>query len=298
MILNYEFHLPVLLPQVIDGLKIKAGNKYIDATLGGGGYTEEILRRGGMVLGIDCDRDALEYVKGKWKIGKEVFLEHGNFADLKKIAEKYGFNDVAGIIFDLGMSTYQLEKAGKGFTFQRDEPLDMRMDETLVLTAADVINTYSVERLYEIFSRFAEELNSRPIAEAIFRARTINGSIRTTGQLVEIISKVVGNDKYRLRIIARIFQALRIVVNEEITKLREGLLQACDLLKVGGRLTVLSYHSLEDRVVKFTLNQERKTGNLQIITSKPIRADLDEVKVNQKAKSAKLRIAEKIYEQR
>jgi len=304
MILNHNFHLPVLLPQVIDGLRIKKGSKYIDATLGGGGYAFEIVRQGGIVLGVDADSASIDFVKEKiknqrigTKLGKDIFLEHGNFANLKNIAKKYGFFNVAGIIFDLGMSSYQLMSGRRGFTFGKNEPLDMRMDKRQALTAAEIINTYSIERLYEIFSKFAEELNSRPIAEAIFRARTLDGPIESTGQLVEIIDKTIRNDKYRTRVIARVFQALRVTVNDEINKLREGLLEAIYLLASGSRLIVLSYHSLEDRVVKFTFREEQKKGILQIITLRPIRADLEEVKANPKARSAKLRIAEKTYEQ-
>ena len=303
MILNHDFHLPVLLPQVIDGLKIKRGAKYIDATLGGGGYAFEIISRGGIVLGIDADSASISFVKERIRdqriginLDKDIFLEHGNFANLKKIAEKYGFFDVAGIIFDLGMSSHQLMSGERGFSFGKNEPLDMRIDKRQILTAAKIINTYSIERLYEIFSKFAEELNSRPIAEAIFRTRTLNGPIESTGQLVEIIDKTIRNDKYRNRIIARIFQALRVAVNDEINKLKEGLQEAIELLAKEGRLIVLSYHSLEDRMAKFTFREEQEKDILRIITIRPIRAGLEEIEANPKARSAKLRIAEKTYD--
>ncbi len=301
MILDVNFHKPVLLPQVLDGLKIKFNRKYIDATLGGGGYALAILDKGGFVLGIDRDIAAINFVKRrvekqhlKVELGKKIILEHGNFADLKKIAKKNNFEKVSGIVFDLGLSNYQIKTSGRGFTFQKDELLDMRMDEGIKLRAIDIINTFSSEELYEIFSKYAEELNSRPIAEAIFRARTLKGPIRTTKQLVEIIDKTVGKDKYRIQIITRIFQAFRIMVNEEIYNLKEGLKQAYSLLIKGGRLLVLSYHSLEDRTVKLFLNEMERSGKMRIITRQPLRADFWEIKNNPSSRSVKLRIAERI----
>lgn len=305
MVLPSVFHEPVLFDAVIKGLNIKKGHKYIDATLGGGGYTWEIVRRGGIVLGIDVDREAIEHVKN-FKVGKEIFLERGNFAHLKKIAEKFGFVEVSGIIFDLGMSSFQIERSGRGFSFEKDEPLDMRMNRNQELTAADIINRSCREELYEIFSKFAEELHSRAVADAIFRARTVKGPIKRTGQLVDIVRQVIGKNQRKKdkkldkrlyqKDLARIFQALRIVVNKEIENLKKGLLQAVDLLQTGGRLAVLSYHSLEDRLVKLRFKQEERSGNLRVLTKQPIRADRFEVRLNRRARSAKLRIAERIHE--
>lgn len=303
MILTSSFHEPVLLSRVIESLGIKKDKKYIDATLGGGGYTDEILKSGGIVLGIDQDQDAIDFVRQKFQTGKELFLEQGNFGDLKKIAHKYGFDEVGGIIFDLGMSTYQLENSGRGFSYQRDEQLDMRMDKRNELTASEVINSYSREKLYEIFTKYAEELNSGAIAGAIVRARTVK-RISTTGGLAklieEILDRVIGRESgyQKLKLCqetkARIFQALRIEVNDELGNLNRGLKDGIDLLESGGRIAVLSYHSLEDRRVKLVFKKEAGSGRLKIINSEIYRALRQERQENPKARSAKLRIAEKI----
>lgn len=305
------FHTPVLLSQVLAALRIEKGRKYIDATLGGGGYSFEILKRGGIVLGIDRDKEAIRYVREKlgdrsWtlEIKNNLFLEHGNFADLQPIALKFGFDEVAGIIFDLGMSSYQLEGSGRGFSWRRDEPLDMRMDIRQEATAADLINHSSKERLYEIFTKYAEELHSRTVAEAIVRARSLKGDIKRTNELSQLISETLDriyskdNQFNKFRILqstkARIFQALRIAVNGELENLQIGLKQAIDLLGVTARIVVLSYHSLEDRIAKLTFKDAEQNGILRVVTFGILKADRFEKQDNPKAKSAKLRIAEKI----
>lgn len=312
MILSDNFHKPVLLSLVIEALKVEKGKKYIDATIGGGGYTEEILKLGGIVLGIDADKDAIEYVRKKFpakgwsasgrEVNKKLFLEQGNFANLKKIASKYGFEKTAGIIFDLGMSSYQLEKSGRGFSYERDEPLDMRMDKNIQFDAGELLNSYSEDRLYEIFSIYAEELHSRAIAKAIVRARSLNNGLTRTGELSGIIKDVLNriyalkqNDTFRLfqKTKARIFQAIRIVVNNEMENLEIGLNDGIDLLDISGRIIVLSYHSLEDRKVKMNFRKRQFMNKLEILNL-PLRATYDEIKINSKARSVKLRIAQKI----
>jgi 16S rRNA (cytosine1402-N4)-methyltransferase len=315
MILNGFFHSSVLLSEVVEGLKVKPKEKYIDATIGGGGLTDEILRRGGIVLGIDADENAIRYVENKlkiqsrhggtkFKINKDLFLKQGNFADLKKIANKYGFNRVAGVLFDLGMSTYQLEHSGRGFSFKVDEPLDMRMDRRIKTTAADIVNTYSSEELYEIFTKYAEELNSLAIARACVRARSLKKKILRTNQLRDLLWEITdsisvgASDMQKLgvfrKMAARIFQALRIVVNDELENLKKGLSQAIDLLKPEGRLAVLSFHSLEDRLVKIRFKDGESKGYLHIVTKTPIEAGWEEIKINSASRSAKLRIAQKL----
>lgn len=272
-----SFHKPVLLKEAIDNLNIAPDKRYIDATVGGAGHTREILRRGGVVLGIDCDPETITYVKSRLE-SKYLTLVQGNFKDLKKIAERHGFDSVAGILFDLGLSSWQIEKAGRGFSYLKDEPLDMRMDTSLKVIAADLVNKLRKEELDEIFTKFGEEINSRAIARAIFSARPV----KTTGTLADL----VGKDKRRR---ARIFQALRIAVNREITNLKLAVPQAIGLLKKRGRLVVISFHSLEDRVVKFGLRNK----NLKILTRKPIRPSNEEIEKNPRARSAKMRVAEK-----
>lgn len=303
MILTPFFHSPVLLPEVITGLNISAGKKYIDATIGGGGYSVEILRRGGLILGIDVDQDALDYVRKKFQIDKKIFLVRGNFADLTKIAVEQGFLKVAGIVFDFGMSSYQIDKSGRGFSFGKDEPLDMRMDLSSKITVADLVNKLTTEELYEIFIKYAEELNSRPIAEAISRTRSLKGEIKTTWQLAAIIDETIrrvnthGKAEFRhselQRVKARIFQAFRITVNNELNNIKNALGQAIDLLESKGRIAVLSYHSLEDRIVKRIFRDAMRKGLMNIITTKPVRANWQEIRVNPRSKSVRLRIAEK-----
>jgi len=301
MILSSSFHLPVLLPEIVSYLRVKRGKKYIDATLGGGGHSFEILRLGGIVLGIDVDQDAIEYIKkklgiGNWELGinKRIFIEQGNFADLLDIAKKHGFNQVDGILFDLGMSSYQLDLSGRGFSYLKEELLDMRMDKNRERRAVDIVNLASEEELYEIFTKYAEELHSRDVASAIVCSRALE-SIQTTRDLIKIIKTALRNDNLSNRVYARIFQALRIAVNEELEVLKKGLKQGWELLSEGGRLLVISYHSLEDRLVKAFYKRNEDLGFLKIVNKKPIKASLFERNRNQRARSAKLRIAEKIW---
>lgn len=297
------FHRPVLLPEVIEGLRVEKGKKYVDATSGGGGYTSEIVKRGGLVLGIDLDRNATDYAKQRLGINRQIFIEQGNFKDITEIAARIGWFEADGIIFDLGMSSYQIEKSGRGFSFTRDEPLDMRMDTRRMVTAAEILNSYRKDELYEIFSKFAEELHSRSIAEFIVRTRSLKGEILRTVDLVEIITNVLnreykGNkgkfEKAKRDCLARIFQALRIVVNDELNNLNQGLQKSINLLGKKGRLVVLSYHSLEDRIVKRILKEKEREYKMKILTRKAVRANPEEYISNTRSRSAKLRISEKI----
>ncbi|TSC53989.1 MAG: Ribosomal RNA small subunit methyltransferase H [Microgenomates group bacterium LiPW_16] len=297
-----EFHIPALSSKVREGLAVSEGKKYIDATVGGGGHTLEILKRGGNVLGIDCDPEAIECVNRKWKIENrkwkgELTLVRENFAHLKEIAEGHGFKRVAGILFDLGVSSHQLETKDRGFSFNTDAPLDMRMDPNLAVTAADLINGLNEGELYELFKKYSEEYHSWAIARAIVRARAIK-PIRTCNQLAEIIIRAKGKRSRfdRTHPATKVFQALRIAVNDELNNLRKVLPQAIDLLEKGGRLVVLSFHSLEDRIVKNFLKDEVEKGVLRILTKKPIRPQEEEIRANPRSRSAKLRIAEKINE--
>lgn len=300
MILSSNFHLPVLSSEVMEGLNVEKGKKYIDGTLGGGGHTSEILERGGIVLGIDSDENAINFVRkkfnaqsSKFKIDRDVFLERGNFENLAEIAKKYGFEKVDGIVFDLGMSSFQLDKSGLGFSFRKEEPLDMRMDRNKSVKAADIINSASKEELYEIFTKYAEELHSRSIAEAIIRTRAIK-PILTTRDLIRAIDEVILNERSKGKIYARIFQALRIMVNGELKALEKGLIQGLELLNKYGRFNVISFHSLEDRLVKSFYLRSQTRGLLKIISKKPIKATYSECRANPRARSAHLRIAERV----
>ncbi len=292
------FHKPVLLQEVIDFLRVKKRSKYIDATLGGGGHSEKILKLGGIVLGIDQDEDALDYVKNrKLESSENLIVYLGNFKDIDKIARLKGFERVSGILFDLGVSSFQLENPERGFSYQKEGPLDMRMDKKLKVQAADLVNILTKGELNELFFKLGEESNGRIISDAIVRARGIK-PIRTTEDLVSIIQESLGKKGRtsafdRSAIAKKIFQALRIVVNDELNNLKEALPWACTLLNREGRLVVVSFHSLEDRIIKNTF-KEFETKNMgRVITKKPIVPSFLEIENNSRSKSAKLRVFEK-----
>lgn len=292
-----EYHESVLLKEAIDYLNVRPGGKYIDATLGGGGHTQKILELGGKILAIDCDPEALkaasEYLSSAcpstyWQ------LAQGNFAHLKKIAHEHGFIKIDGILFDLGVSSYQLQTPARGFSFNLEGPLDMRMDPSLKVTAADLVNGLNRGELEELFLKLGDENYARRIAQAIIKARNVN-PIKTCNELAEIIIKVKPRrGKFdRIHPATRCFQALRIAVNDELNNLREALPQALDILKPKGRLVVISFHSGEDKIVKHFFINEEKKERVRIITKKPIRPTPEEIEQNPRSHSAKLRVTEK-----
>jgi 16S rRNA (cytosine1402-N4)-methyltransferase len=307
MLVKGEYHIPALLKETIDYLAVEPGKKFIDATLGGGGHSLEILRRGGELLAIDRDPEAIEYAGEKLK--KACPAPHrpvrdkipspkvvrGNFADIGKIAREGGFEKVDGILFDLGVSSHQLETASRGFSFNLEGPLDMRMEPGLAVTAKDLIGVLSEKELSELFWRLGEERFSRRFSRAICRARE-KEKIETCNQLAEIILRAAPpRGKFdRTHPATRIFQALRIAVNDELGSLREALPQAVALLEPKGRLVILSFHSLEDGIVKRFFQEEEEAKRIRILTQKPIEPTKEEVLVNPRARSAKLRAAEKV----
>lgn len=297
-----NYHTPVLLQEILKFLDPAPGKLFIDATVGGGGHTIELIKHGARVLAIDRDPEAIEHVKSKiknlfWnknvsiskiKIGKDLILANANFNKIGEISREYGFSQVDGILFDLGVSSHQLEKAERGFSFQKEGPLDMRMDPTLQVTAADIINNFDQRRLNEIFKTFGQEKFSWAIARAICSARQIK-PIETTGQLAQIVREVYRRGKFDPT--TKTFLATRIVVNSELLNLEEVLPQTIGVLKTGGRLTAVSFHSLEDGIVKRFFKNQRK---LKILTKKPIGPQPWEIEKNSRSRSAKLRVAEKI----
>lgn len=288
-------HTPVLLQQVIDSLNIAPEKKYIDATLGGGGHTREIINRGGIVLGIDQDIDALTFVQENFQLpisNNQLKVAQGNFRDIKKIAEEFGFGTVSGILFDLGVSSYQLDTSHRGFSIKHDEHLDMRMDKSSELTAYDVVNSYSKEALSDIFMRFGEEEKAGIVAEKILEQRKIK-KIDTTGDLTKVIEMVVKRQGMR-HPATLIFQAIRIEVNDELKAIREGLLKGIELLEKNGRMSVISFHSLEDRIIKQQFDVWERKGIGKTISKKPITAEDLELEENFRARSAKLRVFEKM----
>lgn len=298
-----EFHQPVLLKEVIENLKIKKNGKYIDGTVGGAGHSEAILKLGGNILGIDYDPEALNYAREHLsaacpfpdksrELDASWRLVRGNFKNLGKIAKDNDFQAVDGILLDLGVSSHQLETPERGFSFNSDAPLDMRMDPDLKVTAQDLINVLNKGELEKLFQKFAQEKRSRQLAEAIVNARSIS-PIKTGRQLAEIILKIKYK-KGKIHPATQIFQALRIAVNDEINNLKEVLPEALKILKPGGRLAIISFHSGEDRIVKQFFKDQEEKGLIKKIFKKPLIPSFEEIKTNPRSRSAKLRVAEKI----
>jgi len=261
-------HTPVLLHEVIKTLKVEPNGLYVDATLGEGGYTIEILKLKGKVLGFDYDLRQIEKLKQGIK-NDNLEIVNENFAEIETIAKKRKFYPVAGVIFDLGLSMDQLKNSGKGLSFKNlDEPLDMRIDDRLEDKARDLLNRLSVNEIYEILARFSEELNSGAISKAIVQSRNLK-KIVNVGDLINIIDAVMG--RIDEKVYRRVFQALRIAVNNEFENLEKGLRGAINILKKDGVLIVISFHSLEDRIVK---NFVRR-NNLRFLIKKPILGNVD-----------------------
>jgi 16S rRNA (cytosine1402-N4)-methyltransferase len=315
-------HIPVMLEEVLKFLQPKAGGHYVDGTSGGGGHAEAILERSapdGKVLGIDSDRQALARVEKRLaeavKDGRLV-LVHGNFAELARIVDEAGFvSSVDGVLLDLGFSSYQMDDPERGFSFSTDGPLDMRLDRSQDLTAADLVNNASEQELADIFWRYGEETRSRQIAWRIVRERA-RGPITHTTQLARLAAAGVPYKPGMIHPATRVFQALRIAVNSELERLQAALPQIVDVLRAektgnvsgdGGRMVIISFHSLEDRLVKGFMRREAMDcicppgipvcvcdhkASLRLLTPKPVTPTKQEILLNPRARSAKLRAAE------
>lgn len=285
-----HYHQSVLLQEAVDFLNVAPGDLYIDATAGGGGHTEEIIRRGGKVLAIDQDQVAINYLKAKNL--ENLTLVKVNFSHIYTVAAKNGFSKVSGIIFDLGMSSHQLDDAKRGFSFSKSGPLDMRMDTLQGITAADIVNNFDKRRLNEIFQNFGQEKLSLAIADSIVSARRVK-AINTTDELSKIVKGVYAKKRFKTKLheATKVFQALRIVTNSEILNLKEALPQTVKLLGKNGRLVVISFHSLEDGEVKRFFKQNTIW---KILTPKPVGPSSREMEANPRSRSAKLRAAEKL----
>lgn len=296
-----SIHKAVLLNETIEGLnlqkKLSERSLVLDATFGGGGHSAEICRRypNVKIIALDQDKSAFEKAKSKFKNLKcDISFANINFKDL----DKENLKDVDGIIFDLGLSSDQLEDSGRGFSFLRDEPLLMTMKENPKeedLTASDIVNNWSEENLAKIIYGYGEEKLSRRIARAIVDARQ-KTEIKTTFDLVKILEGSVGKayKRQKLHFATRTFQALRIAVNDELGVLQMGLQKGFEILNIGGRMAVISFHSLEDRIVKRFYQNKVKESKAILINKKPIIAGIVEIKNNSRSRSAKLRILEKI----
>ncbi|HTZ39054.1 MAG TPA: 16S rRNA (cytosine(1402)-N(4))-methyltransferase RsmH [Syntrophales bacterium] len=307
------YHEPVLIREVLDSLDLKPGGIYVDGTVGGGGHAQAILAAtapGGIVIGIDRDDDALsESARILEPFGSRKILVKGNYADMKEILSRLGVESVDGIVLDLGVSSHQLETAARGFSFTKPAPLDMRMDRDAPRTARDLVNTADPRELERILRLYGEEPQAKRIVRAIVKGRKAS-PIETTNELAGLIVSALPARMSHGRIHAatRTFQALRIAVNDELASLNRGIASGIDSLKEGGRFTVISFHSLEDRMVK-DLFRDASRGcicpadlpvcacggkpKLRIITRKPVRPGQDEVERNLRARSAKLRTAER-----
>ena len=291
-------HKPVMCQEVLGYLVLQEGDIILDATIGLGGHAREILSKitpGGRLIGIDHDKDALEIACENLKIyNNDIELVHGDFRNLDKILKKLNLNRVDGMLFDLGVSSFQLDNPERGFSFQVDGPLDMRMDKTSYISAYDLVNNLTEKELALILETFGQERFHNRIAHYLVKERK-NNPIETTKELSRIILRAIGRHSYqKIHPATRSFQALRIAVNRELEALSEGLGKSIDFLKSGGRICVISFHSLEDRIVKTVFKDLANKGILKIITKKPVRANFSETKDNPRSRSAKLRVAERL----
>jgi len=306
------YHTPVLLKEVVTQLQPRSGSLYVDCTLGGGGHAREILRAcgpDGQLIGLDWDEEAIAAARERLgEFGARVQLVRANFVEMERVLMSLGITAVDGVVFDLGVSSRQFDEPTRGFSFQREGPLDMRMNRQLGATARDVLRTASLEELARIFRIYGEERRARAIAHEIGRARA-EAPIETTTQLVRLLERVLGPKRGATHPATRVFQALRICVNNELENLKRGLDVATNYLRSGARLVVISFHSLEDRIVKQYFVRLSTScvcppgvpvcvcGRKQvfrIVTRKPITPTNEEVVENARARSAKLRVAEKL----
>ncbi len=306
-----SYHTPVLLEETLSFLITPTRGIYIDATLGGGGHTEAILLRlgpEGRVVGIDADEDAISSATKRLVEYQTRFIARkGNFRDLRSIASEWQTQDIVGVLFDLGVSSHQLDDLSKGFSFHSESQLDMRMGREQLLDARRVVNEYSEERIAGLLWNYGEERNARKIARALVRARSVK-SVESGKELARAVEEVVG-ERFLVKTLARVFQAIRIEVNDELESLKRGLSDAIHILVPGGRLAVISYHSLEDRIVKEAMKTAAATSDpnvskflpptslkptLKILTKKYVGPGKSEIRTNPRARSAKLRVAEKL----
>ncbi len=299
--LNTKLHTPVMLREVLEYLDLKPGKLVVDATLGTAGHSEAILERilpGGGLIGIDRDEDSLAIARERLsKFESAVRYVHGNFVDLDMILKNLEIEKVDGILFDLGISSVQLQDAGRGFSFQSEGPLDMRMDKDSYVSAYDLVNNLNEEELSTLLWNFGEERWHNRIARILVKEREKH-PISTTSELADIVAKSIPSRyryrHYRIHPATRTFQAVRIAVNRELEILESAVNKAIAALSKGSRLCVISFHSLEDRVIKFAFRKAESEGLIDIITSKPLTPAQSEIVANPASRSSKLRVAERL----
>lgn len=303
-------HVPVLLKESVDLLVTRKDGIYFDGTIGFGGHSSEILNRlnyKGKLVATDKDADAFDYCKKKFGNDKRFSIYNTSFSDISTISKIEFIEKFDGIFVDLGVSSYQLDNVKSGFTFREDAPLDLRMNKKTGITAAKVLNTFSYEQIANIIFEYGEEKNSKMIAKKIVEYRDIT-KFESSNQLKELIKKITP-EKYLTKTLSRVFQGLRIYVNNELEELKIFLEKSIEHMRVGGRIVVLTYHSLEDRIVKEKFKYEtlkcicppgtpicicNKQQKLKLVNSKPIHPDDEEIKLNKRSRSAKLRAAERV----
>ncbi len=298
-------HIPVLLKEVIEAIRVVPGGQYIDCTLGGGGHSAAILEQGGQVLGIDIDPQAIELARERLHpYGKNAILINESYENLEEICDRTGFHSTRGVLFDLGMSSLQLDDTKRGFSFQHEAPLNMCYNPSQEITAATIVNTFPQKEIADIIKRYGEDRRGNEIARSIVAKRPLN----TTLELAATVARAVGT-RGRIHPATKTFQALRIAVNRELERLKIALKQALNVLEVGGRIVVISYHSLEDRLVKDFFRMESQSclcpprtpvcicshhATLKLITKRVVTPTHTEVLANPRSRSAKMRAAERI----
>jgi len=302
------YHQPVMVKEIIGLLVPKTGGIYVDGTIGGGGHTEALFKSAPniAIIGLDKDADAIDYCKKKFE-KSNLFLFQRDFAEIDEVLKELNIELIDGFLFDLGVSSFQLGEGRKGFSIIKEGPLDMRMDSRSKFNAYNVVNSYKESDLVKIFFNYGEEPKSKIIAKAIVEKRK-KEPVKTTKELAQIVENILGRGKRRIHPATKIFQALRIEVNQELKSLKNGLIKGINALKKGGVAAVISYHSLEDRIVKETFNYFAsdcvcpkdfplcrcgKVKMIDVITKKPVIPKEEEVKENPRSRSAKLRTAKR-----
>jgi len=300
-VLEEKFHIPAMLHEVIDYLLLKPGQVIVDATIGTGGHSFEILKSispGGKLIGIDRDEESLNVCRGRLSdFNSSLELVHANFVDLDEALAKLGVDKIDGIIFDLGISTFQLKNAQRGFSFQEEGPLDMRLDKDSYISAYDLMNNLNESEISGILWNFGQERWHNRIARLLIQERAIQ-PIATTRQLADLVVRAIPHryrkSHYRIHPATRTFQAVRIAVNRELEIIESAIKKAVTILKEQARICVISFHSLEDRAVKQTFRQLKAEGLINIITPKPLTPLLSEIEANPSSRSSKFRVAERI----
>ncbi|MDD5477141.1 MAG: 16S rRNA (cytosine(1402)-N(4))-methyltransferase RsmH [Candidatus Omnitrophica bacterium] len=299
--LEAPLHIPVMLAEVIEYLKLAPGQTIVDATMGTGGHSLEILKRitpGGRLIGIDRDEDSLQICRQRLSEFKDSCeFVHANFSDLDQVLRKLGIDGIDGIIFDLGISTYQLKDTQRGFSFQEEGPLDMRLDKSSYISAYDLVNNLNENEISHMLWSFGQERWHNRIAHLLVEERRVT-PIATTRQLADLVVRAIPHryrrSYYRIHPATRTFQAVRIAVNRELEILESAIKKAVAILRKQARICVISFHSLEDRVIKHTFRALKADGIIDIITAKPLTPTASEIEKNPSSRSSKFRVAQRI----